>query len=1550
MASSAIGIWDSSNVTIDACTINNFGRIGVFIYNGCAVNILGGSIEGQVYSGENEVCYGVEVEGASNNATPGTGSQVTIDGVEIYNCDNTFATGPSYVSGGVYINGWMGYYNEDDSTVTIKNCDIYDNYIGILAIKSPSSSAHSNNIYDNRVYGVESMAAYDGSTAVFDATNNWWGSSDGPSGEGPGTGDAISENVEYCPWLDAEGGESFGPCIDDEKPVMDSIEYLKNSGSITEQGTATDPVYVKAVSELSYNASFSDDLKLGKHVFVIYQENPTNPGTPYWVGSGGKAYCSFNGTDNTFSLEGTSDSLTDISFENCTSELPEGRYVVVNRVYDAVGKLSESYDLTFVVDNTTPVSNINIVGNLDETKNFNHNDGWHGGGWYHDFTEVKLSITSGSELDGNEKIQYQILDNEVDCPAILDNPTEIPSGTNIASAVNLLTDGVYTLCYQAKDSADNLEPIKKEVLKLDRTKPEYEILTSTINGSEVNGVYYIPSDTIKVNVHGEDEHSGYFRTRYDLFEADENWNCSNRISNGVDLPNAVGDATQTLSLSGLEDGRYCMQIWVYDDVQNKSWVDKNGLSTIHFVVDNTDPTGSIDYIYYPDSSIAKDYFITNDNTPILGGTCSDQNLGSVTIKMDGQTETIACNTGTWRSNEFSTLEDGTYTATLTLIDKAGNETIETKEITIDTAPATAEHTYYRNGIEITDPIAYVQGVNELTFTGIYGDTGSGLYKDVLVIFRNSDLKAYCGWSQSLTGGTELNGENYQDLDQHQKFTDCIASLDDGEYHVRHRVYDNATRSTAPEYNQHRQYTTLQFVVDNTEPNIFINPSRDPDIGKWYSTRPSYSNIHPTIELTSNEETVFQYKWDNATDWETYSDVINTDVLTNGEHTIYVKATDLAGNINIDELTIWLDFSNPEGGMSIEETNGFVSDDMSINFNNVYDPSGSGEISRIEIWVDGQGYQGNAENLGEGNYRFIFDTTGLGDGTYTVRPSIFDKAGNRTRPSTQFTVDNTAPESTITTPEVNTYYNNPIHIQGYTEDNNGVASVKLSYAEYDSTSDTCGGVYSEITTIQSSQSETHFEWQHDWTPESEGVYCIKAQGTDVVGNEETTAVVQNVVYDITIPEINITIDPENADGSDSWYITRPTLTLTASDNFEVDIIQYQWNSDSEAGWENREDTQISLNAPSEGTNRLYYRAIDKAQNSSEIDETSDTGVYTLHWDATDLTDGPLNVSASPNPTSGSSATVSWDKADDNIGINKYTITWELRDGDDKHSKEVNADVTEITISDLLEGVYKITVRAYDNSGYNKSDSTDLTVDRTAPAAPTLTLEDTRDGEVDLSWTEVEDANDYIILYGLESGNHIYAARVGDITNYTVQGLTAGSYYFVVRAVDKADNQSPNSNEVNSGTILGAVGLGEGVGGPAAGFQEAGEVLGEETETTEQELAEQAPTSDKETGEVLGTVTSVGFFQSKLPWILLGLQALALLIFEAIQRRQQSMLKFAISLGITLVLTGLYYLLRNPEYFAEGSLTLLLNNWYWLAAVGIMILIRMIGYGFIEEVEL
>ncbi len=55
-----------------------------------------------------------------------------------------------------------------------------------------------NNIDDNSWYGVRN----DGGETL-DATKNWWGTNDGPSHAGPGSGDAVSTNVDFEPWLGA---------------------------------------------------------------------------------------------------------------------------------------------------------------------------------------------------------------------------------------------------------------------------------------------------------------------------------------------------------------------------------------------------------------------------------------------------------------------------------------------------------------------------------------------------------------------------------------------------------------------------------------------------------------------------------------------------------------------------------------------------------------------------------------------------------------------------------------------------------------------------------------------------------------------------------------------------------------------------------------------------------------------------------------------------------------------------------------------------------------------------------------------------------------------------------------------------------------------------------------------------------------------------------------------------------------------------------------------------------------------------------------------------
>jgi hypothetical protein len=87
------------------------------------------------------------------------------------------------------------------STVEITGSTISNNDIGIWVLSNSTQEANFNNIVGNSDYGVRN----DGGETV-DATNNWWGDASGPNGAGPGTGDVVSVNVVFDPWLEAEVG------------------------------------------------------------------------------------------------------------------------------------------------------------------------------------------------------------------------------------------------------------------------------------------------------------------------------------------------------------------------------------------------------------------------------------------------------------------------------------------------------------------------------------------------------------------------------------------------------------------------------------------------------------------------------------------------------------------------------------------------------------------------------------------------------------------------------------------------------------------------------------------------------------------------------------------------------------------------------------------------------------------------------------------------------------------------------------------------------------------------------------------------------------------------------------------------------------------------------------------------------------------------------------------------------------------------------------------------------------------------------------------------
>lgn len=307
----------------------------------------------------------------------------------------------------------------------------------------------------------------------------------------------------------------------------------------------------------------------------------------------------------------------------------------------------------------------------------------------------------------------------------------------------------------------------------------------------------------------------------------------------------------------------------------------------------------------------------------------------------------------------------------------------------------------------------------------------------------------------------------------------------------------------------------------------------------------------------------------------------------------------------------------------------------------------------------------------------------------------------------------------------------------------------------------------------------------------------------------------------------------------------TLFLSIRDNDSdtdfVGLLDIDGNATNQNTISYLDDDWISLGSINSGLSRTYTWLVtfdkdagnDYQENNAMFD--LDLNFTCGTEDKTPPDKGPQNLSVSPNPSNGKNVKVTWEAAHDNVGIDHYTVSWK-KDGVGERATVVSEPTREYTIPDnLVEGIWTIKVTAHDKAGLTADASTTATVDLTAPAAPTLTLTGTGVGSVSLAWNAVDDAVDYSVWYGTATGNYAYAAHVGNVTSYTIQGLGTGTYYIVVAAYDNVVNRSAYSNEVNTGTaIAGAPGAGE----AATGFLPAGQIFGAETATP--------------TGEALGSI--------------------------------------------------------------------------------------------------
>ena len=188
-----IAVWDgrgsSSNIQIINPTVTGCGGQGI-LFGTWGQSVSNASVIGGTISGSNG--HGVMVyAGGAGGSVQG----ITLDGVTVTS---------------------SGSHNveicEDDSSgdatvsdVIVRGCTITNatsvgvDFVGVTNLAG--SRVYCNNIVGN---GKTDTGVRNSGGGTLDAENNWWGHASGPSGEGAGSGDAVSTNVDYDPWLSME--------------------------------------------------------------------------------------------------------------------------------------------------------------------------------------------------------------------------------------------------------------------------------------------------------------------------------------------------------------------------------------------------------------------------------------------------------------------------------------------------------------------------------------------------------------------------------------------------------------------------------------------------------------------------------------------------------------------------------------------------------------------------------------------------------------------------------------------------------------------------------------------------------------------------------------------------------------------------------------------------------------------------------------------------------------------------------------------------------------------------------------------------------------------------------------------------------------------------------------------------------------------------------------------------------------------------------------------------------------------------------------------------
>jgi len=206
------GIWlgsgpYSTSTTVKGNTITDFVKAGIvnrgstdFIFEGNTISTTvhdeaPNGIDIGMYTGTNGTVRENEISGCSwKNFTGDYETSWSGSGILVIESGDSFE-----ITKNIVYDCDVGMDIESDSMNITRN-DVHSNIYGFV-FWNAKPKMYCNNIYNNTQYGVYRTTMGD-LTGVLNAECNWWGDVKGPGNETGSTGDYVSVNVDYTPWLD----------------------------------------------------------------------------------------------------------------------------------------------------------------------------------------------------------------------------------------------------------------------------------------------------------------------------------------------------------------------------------------------------------------------------------------------------------------------------------------------------------------------------------------------------------------------------------------------------------------------------------------------------------------------------------------------------------------------------------------------------------------------------------------------------------------------------------------------------------------------------------------------------------------------------------------------------------------------------------------------------------------------------------------------------------------------------------------------------------------------------------------------------------------------------------------------------------------------------------------------------------------------------------------------------------------------------------------------------------------------------------------------------